>query len=217
MAGDPTTPHSRAVTRLLELAASGDGDANAALYQHVYEALRAMAHRHLAGERSGHTLQATALVHEAYVRLLGAQSDWADSAHFFRAAAQCMRRILIDHAKTRNRAKRGGGAARVELGDWLEDLKGGAVELARDGDPDAFLAVDRAICRLEVEDPQAGEVVRLRYFAGLSEEQVAKALALSERTVRRRWQFAKAWLFDAMQHEAPLNPPTDGPEAKDHA
>lgn len=193
---------SRVVTRLLELAAAGDDGASADLYQHVYDALRAMAQRHLAGERSGHTLQATALVHEAYVRLLGAEAEWKDSAHFFHAAAQCMRRILIDHAKTRNRIKRGGGAARVELGDWLEDLKGGAVELARDGDPAVFLAVDRAICRLEEEDPQAGEVVRLRYFAGLTEEEVARALALSERTVRRRWQFAKAWLFEVLQAEA---------------
>lgn len=192
---------SQAVTRLLELAAAGDEGASADLYQHVYDALRAMAQRHLAGERSGHTLQATALVHEAYVRLLGAEAAWKDSGHFFHAAAQCMRRILIDHAKTRNRIKRGGGAARVELGDWLEDLKRGAVELARDGDPAAFLAVERAICRLEEEDVQAGEVVRLRYFAGLTEDQVAKALSLSERTVRRRWQFAKAWLFEAMQKE----------------
>jgi RNA polymerase sigma factor (TIGR02999 family) len=187
------------VTRLIELASAGDEHASADLYQHVYDALRAMAQRHLAGERAGHTLQATALVHEAYVRLLGAEDRWQDSAHFFRAAAQCMRRILVDHAKGRNRVKRGGGAARVELGDWLEDLRGGAVELARDGDPAAFLAVERAICRLEEEDPQAGEVVRLRYFAGLTEEQVARALDLSERTVRRRWQFAKAWLFEAMQ------------------
>jgi RNA polymerase sigma factor (TIGR02999 family) len=206
MAGEPSMPNSqsdsRVVTRLLELAAAGDDGASADLYQHVYDALRAMAQRHLAGERSGHTLQATALVHEAYVRLLGAEAEWKDSAHFFHAAAQCMRRILIDHAKTRNRVKRGGGAARVELGDWLEDLKGGAVELARDGDPAAFLAVDRAICRLEEEDPQAGEVVRLRYFAGLTEEEVARALGLSERTVRRRWQFAKAWLFEVLQAEA---------------
>lgn len=200
---------------MLELAGAGDHDATAALYQQVYDALRGMAQRHLAGERSGHTLQATALVHEAYVRLLGAETDWADSAHFFHAAARCMRRILIDHAKSRNRAKRGGGAARVELGDWIEDLKGGAVELARDGDPGAFLAVDRAICRLEEEDPQAGEVVRLRYFAGLSEEQVAKALSLSDRTVRRRWQFAKAWLFDAMQTATSAGGEADEPEAKD--
>jgi RNA polymerase sigma factor (TIGR02999 family) len=202
MAGDGSMPDSRVVTRLLELAAAGDDGASADLYQHVYDALRAMAQRHLAGERAGHTLQATALVHEAFVRLLGAERAWRDSGHFFHAAARCMRRILIDHAKTRNRAKRGGGAARVELGDWLEDLKGGAVELARDGDPAAFLAVDRAICRLEEEDAEAGEVVRLRYFAGLTEEQVARALNLSERTVRRRWQFAKAWLFEAMQAEA---------------
>ncbi|MFZ4574165.1 MAG: ECF-type sigma factor [Phycisphaerales bacterium] len=214
MAGDPSTPESRPVTRLLELAAAGDGDASAALYQQVYDALRGMAQRHLAGERSGHTLQATALVHEAYVRLLGVETNWSNSAHFFHAAAQCMRRILIDHAKSRNRAKRGGGVARVELGDWIEDLKGNAVELARDGDPGVFLAVDRAICRLEEEDPEAGEVVRLRYFAGLTEEQVAKALSLSERTVRRRWQFAKAWLFDAMQNATSVGDEADEPEAK---
>lgn len=211
MPGDRPAQDPTAVTRLLELASAGDGQAGEKLYQHVYDALRAMAHRHLAGERSGHTLQATALVHEAYIRLLGAEDRWSDSAHFFRAAAQCMRRILIDHAKSRNRVKRGGSAQRVELADWLEDLRGGAVELATDGDPDAFLAVDRAICRLEDEDPQAGEVVRLRYFAGLSEEEVAKALALSERTVRRRWQFAKAWLFDAMQNQT-VDPAADPPE-----
>jgi RNA polymerase sigma factor (TIGR02999 family) len=197
-----SAPDSRAVTRLLELASAGDREAGVDLYQHVYDALRAMAQRHLASERAGHTLQATALVHEAYVRLLGAEDRWQDSAHFFRAAAQCMRRILIDHAKGRNRVKRGGGAERVGLGDWLEDLKGGAVELARDGDPAVFLAVERAICRLEAEDAEAGEVVRLRYFAGLTEEQVSRALGLSERTVRRRWQFARAWLFEAMKGEA---------------
>lgn len=203
---DQALTDSASMTPLLERVSAGDEQAVSELYQRVYRSLRAMAAQHMGHERVGHTLQPTALVHEAYAKLFGAGAEvrWNDSAHFFRTCAQCMRRILVDHAKARNRVKRGGDVARVEGGTWLADLQCGAIELARDGDPATFLAVEEAICRLEEEDREAGEVVRLRYFAGLTEEEIARGLGLSERTVRRRWTFAKAWLFEVLKaHDRP--------------
>ena len=187
------------ITRLLERTNTGDLEASRGLYDMVYKTLRAMAAKRLSFEQEGHSLQPTELVHEVFMKFFGTQTrvDWQNSAHFFRAAAQSMRRILIDHAKTRQRAKRGGNRKRVDL-DWLGELGSPAVDLAHSGDPEAFLALEAAICRLESEDPQAGDVVRLRYFAGMSEPETAKALGVSERTVRRRWVFAKAWLFDCL-------------------
>ena len=157
----------------------------------VYDELRGLARAKLRHERQGHSLQATALVHEAYIRMLGAESpSWNDRRHFFGAAAEAMRRILIDHARKRGRAKRGGDRVQVTLGDVsvgtglpLEDL----------------LALDEAIQRLEGQDPRMAEIVRLRFFAGLSVEETAKALDVSERTVKREWAVARAWLYDAMR------------------
>lgn len=157
----------------------------------VYDELRALARAQLRHERPDHTLQPTALVHEAYLRLVGGnQPPWNDRQHFFRAAAEAMRRILIEHARKRRRAKRGGGLVRVELS---------GVDLGVEQDPDRLLALDDAFRRLEQQDPEAADVVRLRFFAGLSVEETAQATGLSERTVKREWAFARAWLYDALR------------------
>ena len=159
----------------------------------VYDELRALARAHLRHERADHSLQATALVHEAYLRLLGdARPPWNDRRHFFRAAAEAMRRILVEHARKRGRVKRGGKRVRVELRD---------ANLTTDQDPMEVLALDDAFRRLEQQDPRAADVVRLRFFAGLSVEETAKALGLSERTVKREWAFARAYLYAALQEE----------------
>ncbi len=149
-----------------------------------------MARAQLRHERPDHSLQATALVHEAYLRLAGrGDPQWNDKAHFFHAAAEAMRRILIEHARSRARVKRGGGQKRVSLS---------GIDLAAEQDPEEVLALDDAIRRLEQQDPSVAEVVRLRFFAGLSVEETAQALGISERTVKREWAFARAWLFHAL-------------------
>ena len=160
------------------------------LFPAVYAELRAAARAQLRHERSDHTLQATALVHEAYLRLLrGAYPSWNDRQHFFRAAAEAMRRILVEHARRRARVKRGGNPVRITLAD---------VASLTEQDPLDVLALDAAIRRLEEQDPTAADIVRLRFFAGLSVEETAAMLELSERTVKREWAFARAWLFTAL-------------------
>jgi RNA polymerase sigma factor (TIGR02999 family) len=157
----------------------------------VYEELRAVAGAHLRHERPDHTLQATALVHEAYLRMLGGHDlPWKDRAHFFRAAAEAMRRILIEHARKRGRIKRGGDRVRIELT---------GANLGAEQDLEEILALDEALRRLEEQDPRSADVVRLRFFAGLSVEETAKALDISERTAKREWSFARAWLYDALR------------------
>lgn len=157
----------------------------------IYDELRALAKAQLSHERPDHSLQATALVHEAYLRLLsGDQPPWNDRQHFFRTAAEAMRRILIEHARKRTRIKRGGKRVRVELS---------GVDLANEQDLDEILALDDAFRRLEEQDPKAADVVRLRFFAGLSVGETARAMDLSERTVKREWAFARAWLYDALR------------------
>ncbi len=174
-------------TRLVIEAGKGDRQAADGLLPLVYEQLRAIARQRMKQERSGHTLQATALVHEAYLRLVGDRRvAWAGRAHFFAAAAEAIRRILLDHAKQRLRAKRGGQNRRVALS---------VVDLATEQDPAEILALDEAICRLEKRDKRLSQVVRLRFYAGLSVADAAKALDLSERTVKRLWSFARAWLY----------------------
>src|SRR5262249_40023594 len=141
-------------------------------------------------ERSDHTLQATALVHEAYLRLLGgAYPTWNDRQHFFRAAAEAMRRILVEHARGRARVRRGGNSIRGTLTDLASLTQ---------QDPAEVLALDTAIQRLEEQDATAADIVRLRFFAGLSVEETAAMLDVSERTVKREWAFARAWLFNAL-------------------
>lgn len=180
------------VTRLLNAAAAGDASAPNAAFELIYDCLRGIARQRMAGERANHTLQATALVHEAYVRLLGKpDAQWAGRGHFFRAAAEAMRKILIDHARAKNADKRGGGRAALSIV--------GIASIASDTDPAGFLALDEAISRLESVDGQAAEVVRLRFYAGLDGPAVAEALGISERTVRRDWSFARGWLRDALE------------------
>jgi RNA polymerase sigma factor (TIGR02999 family) len=171
-------------TRLLR-EANKTGNA-AALIQAVYSELRSIARRRLATERAGHTLQPTALVNEVCLRLLGAESaSWNDRAHFFAAAAEGMRRILLEHARNRGRQKRGGGRKRLALD---------AVDLVIDPDHDEMVTLDDAIRRLEAQDPRLAQIVKLRSFAGLSVDEIANTMDLSEKTVRRDWKLAKAWL-----------------------
>lgn len=182
------------VTRLLNAVAEGDSDASNRLLKVIYENLRMIAGQRMAGERPGHTLQATALVHEAYIRLLGkADLQWAGRGHFYRAAAEAMRKILIDHARARDAEKRGGGKAALRIS--------GVADLATEAGPAGFLALDDAILRLDKVDAQAAAIVRLRFFAGLDEQAVAKALGISPRTVRRDWAFARGWLRDALDRD----------------
>lgn len=157
----------------------------------VYAQLRALAQRSLAGERPGHTLTATALVHEAYLRLSGDRKiPWDGEAHYFVAAAEAMRQILLDHARSRGRAKRGGGRGREPLS---------VVDLAADPDPEEILALDEHVRRLEDEYPDAAAVVRLRFYAGLTIDRTAEVLGRSPRQVDRQWAFARAWLYRAVR------------------
>lgn len=178
--------HQEAVDRLIPL---------------VYGELRTMAEAHLRHERPDHTLQATALVHETYLRLLDEGfPNWTDRRHFFNAAGEAMRRLLIEHARKRGRVKRGGHQVRVSLS---------GVNLAVEQDPEEVLALDDAIWRLRDVDPSAAEVVTLRFFAGLSVVETARTLDVSERTVKRQWVFARAWLFNALGGPAGQTPEND--------
>jgi RNA polymerase sigma factor (TIGR02999 family) len=157
----------------------------------VYEALRQLARQRLATERPGHTLQATALVHDVYIKLAGEPPErWNDTAHFYHAAAEAMQRALVDHARSRARLKRGGVRKRVPLTETLS-----VASLTDDTDPDAVLALDAAVNKLQSVSPEAAAVVRLRFYAGLTVEQTAEAMSISPRTVKRKWMYARAWLF----------------------
>jgi RNA polymerase sigma factor (TIGR02999 family) len=181
------------VTRLIAQARGGDADAANRLYPIVYEELRRLARRHMAGERGGHTLQATALVHEAYLKLLGGENAaLAGRKQFFFVAAEAMRQILIDHARARGGQKRGGGRRRVSLS---------VLELASEQRSAEILALDEALSRLEKVSPDVAAVVRLRFYAGLTIEETAEALNVSPRTVKREWTFARAWLFQALNSD----------------
>ena len=161
-----------------------------ALLRLVYDELHAIARGRMRGERAAHTLQATALVSEAYLRLLGgAEVEWRDRGHFFAAASEAMRRILVDHARKLRSQKRGGDLARVSLG---------APDAALEVEPDGFLALNDALDRLEAEDRRAADVTRLRYFGGLSMVEVAQALGISERSAHREWSFARARLYELL-------------------
>jgi RNA polymerase sigma factor (TIGR02999 family) len=176
-----------AITVLLDRANRGDRSATDELLPLVYDELRLLARRYMSRERPGHTLQATALVHEAYLRLVDHNdAAWESRAHFFGAAARAIRRILTDHARARGRRKRGGGAARVPL-DEVRLVVGSNDRLD-------LIALDGAIDRLAALDPQKARVVELRFFAGLDVDEVARALGVSASTVARDWQFARAWL-----------------------
>jgi len=175
--------------------ARGHADASAdGILTRVYEQLRAIAQRQMDQERPGHTLTATALVHEAYMRLAGERELAAGGkAHFYHIAAEAMRRLLIDHARARGRLKRGGARPRTPLS---------VLDLAQEHEEQQIVALDEAVLRLEKLDAEAAEVVRLRFFAGLSVEQAAEALGISVRTVKRDWAFARAWLHQALDGQA---------------
>jgi RNA polymerase sigma factor (TIGR02999 family) len=181
------------VTRILSAIEQGDPQAAEQLLPLVYDELRKLAAQKLAREAPGQTLQATALVHEAYVRLVGDQ-HFDGRGHFFAAAAEAMRRILVDAARRKKRLKRGGERKRLDL-DQLE--------VADEAISDDLLALDEALTRLAEADPSAAELVKLRYFAGLSTPQAAEALGTSLRSAERLWTYARAWLRRAMtDHQA---------------
>src|SRR5262245_28460211 len=182
------------VTRILSAIERGDPAAAAQLLPVVYDELRKLAAGYLADEKPGQTLQPTALVHEAYVRLVGPAPDrhWGGRGHFFAAAAEAMRRILLDAARRKGRQKRGGGLAR-------QDLDG--IDPAAPESSDDLLALDEALSRLAAADPQAAELVRLRFYAGLPIPEVARILGISPRTADRTWAYARAWLHQAVAGE----------------
>jgi len=178
------------ITQLLHRAAAGDRDAEGALLQALYDELHRLARRHMRNERRQVTLQPTALVNEAYVRLLrGADADWANRVHFLAAASTAMRRILVDHARRRAAVKRGNGAVPEELYD-------GAGQVAHS--PETLLAVDAALAKLAHTAPRQARIVEMRFFAGLTEEEIAGVLDISSRTVKREWTKAKAFLYDQL-------------------
>lgn len=184
------TPSPQEVTQLLAAWGKGDPSALDKLLPLVHSELRRIAQRQMSQERPGHTLQATALVNEAYLKLAGQQGfDWQNRAHFFAVCAQVMRHILIDHARAHARDKRGGGAVKVSLNDALVVVEDQNTH---------FIALDEALRVLERLDPQKGKIVELRYFGGLSVEEAAEVMNISPRTVRREWQRAKAWLYRMM-------------------
>jgi RNA polymerase sigma factor (TIGR02999 family) len=178
-------------TRILQAIDDGDEAAGEELLPLAYRELRRIASHKMAAERSTHTLQATALVHEAYLRLLGPDGEsphWRSRGHFFKAAAEAMRRILIESARRRMAAKRGGGVARHTE---FEESKAAARSAPP---PEEIIAVDEALAKLEQDNELAGQVVKLRYFAGLSVDETAAALGISPSTVNRTWRGARAWL-----------------------
>lgn len=181
----PTSPQE--VTRLLDEWSNGDRSALDKLLPLVHAELRRIAQSQMRHERGNHTLQATALVNEAYIKLAGQENfEWHDRAHFFAVCAQVMRHILIDHARRHVRDKRGGGAIQVSMSQ---------VALGSDEEAVDFVALDEALRTLEIIDPQKGKIVELRYFGGLTTEETAEVLEISPRTVRREWRRAKAWLY----------------------
>jgi RNA polymerase sigma factor (TIGR02999 family) len=175
------------VTQILSAIEQGDPHAAAELLPLVYDELRRLAGARLADEKPGQTLQPTALVHEAYLRLVGTErvQHWNSRGHFFAAAAEAMRRILVEIARRKKRVKRGGGLARQDLAE---------IDLAAPENPDELLALDEALGRLASVNPQAAEVVRLRFYAGLPLPEVAQILGISPRTADRAWAYARAWL-----------------------
>ena len=186
------------ISQQLKAAAQGDARAAEQLLPLVYAELRALAHARMSHERKDHTLQATALVHEAYLRLVHDPGvGWDSRGHFFAAAAEAMRRILIEHARARARAKRGGdneGRPAKKLSLTL----GGVADLTASDDPELVFALDEAMQRLEAHDARMAQVVRLRFYAGLSVEETAAVLGVAPRTVKRDWAFARAWLYEAL-------------------
>jgi RNA polymerase sigma factor (TIGR02999 family) len=196
------------LTQILSAIEQGDALAAEQLLPLVYDELRKLAAQKLAREKPGQTLQATALVHDAYLRLVNqdrAQS-WSSRGHFFAAAAEAMRRILVENARRKRSLRRGGGRQRIEL----DDLDVAAPEVSDD-----LLALDESLNQLAAAEPQAAELVKLRYFAGLTIKEAAEVLGVSPRTADLIWAYSKAWLLQRMQGDGPAFPP-DGSEDPSH-
>ena len=174
------------VTRILDRIQNGDPAAGDQLLPIVYEELRKLAAAKLAQEKPGQTLQATALVHEGYLRLVGSDVQWDNRGHFFAAAAEAMRRILIDDARRKASEKHGGGVTRIALEESVAEAEKSTFDL---------LAVNDALSQLEAEDPQMAEIVKLKFFAGLTLEETAKATGRSRASTQRDWSYARAWLY----------------------
>ena len=186
------------VTRIIEAAEAGDPNAASQLLPIVYDELRRLAAQRLSQEQPGQTLQATALVHEAFLRLVDAEKSqhWENKGHFFAAAAEAMRRILLNRARDKKRLKRGGDRQRVNLDQ---------IEAALDTDDEQLLAIDAALEKLAVEDPHCAEIVKLRFFAGLTVREAAEAAGLPLRTAEREWAYARAWLFNELRGDDNLS------------
>lgn len=179
------------VTQIIDAATTGKLGEASQLLPIVYDELRRLAAKRLSQERPGQTLQPTALVHEAYLRLVNVENSqrWENRAHFFAAAAEAMRRILLNRARDKKRLKRGGDRARVDLEQ---------IEAALDTDDEQLIELDEALEKLSAEDPQCAELVKLRFFAGLTLREAAELIGLAERTAEREWAYARAWLFSAL-------------------
>jgi RNA polymerase sigma factor (TIGR02999 family) len=185
-----STPSQHEITRLLLDWRDGDREALDQLVPIVHQELRRLARHYMRGERTGHTLQTSALINEAYLRLVDhTRIDWQNRAHFFGVAAQAMRRVLVDHARARGYQKRGAGAHAVELEE---------VALLAEERASELVALDEALAGLARFDPRKAQVVELRYFGGLTGEEIAEVLGLSPATVQREWQSAKLWLLQAL-------------------
>jgi len=181
------------LTRILNAAQQGDPTAAEELLPVVYEELRRLAAYKMANEPAGHTLQPTALVHEAWLRLVESEhQSWANRAHFFAAAAEAMRRVLIDRARRKQAAKHGSNWQRVEIE---------SIDTAATADEDTLLWVNESLEALVREDAKAAELVKLRFFVGLSVEDAAVAIGVTDRTARRYWRFARAWLYDELSRQ----------------
>jgi RNA polymerase sigma factor (TIGR02999 family) len=182
------------VNRILSAIEQGDPHAAEQLLPLVYDELRKLAAAKLGQEKPGQTLEATALVHEAYLRLVGSANEqqWQSRGHFFAAAAEAMRRILLNRARDKSRLKRGGGRQRLDLS---------RVEIALDTDPEELLALGEALEKLSDTDKIAAQLVDLRFFAGLSLKQAAESLGIAQRTAERQWAFARAWLYDRLRRD----------------
>jgi RNA polymerase sigma factor (TIGR02999 family) len=180
------------ITQMLSEISAGDKEAPDRLLPLVYDELRRLAHAYMKNERADHTLQATALVHEAYIQLVDWQNvSWQNRAQFFAVAAQIMRKVLVDYARGKNALKRGGGLSTIALDDGISFPSGNEVDL---------LSLDAALTELFSFDPQQARIVELRFFGGLTIEETASAMGISDSTVKRDWQIAKAWLHNRIRN-----------------
>ena len=185
--------HMSDITRILQAIGQGDNHATEELFPLIYDELRHLAVSRMAHEQPGQTLQATAVVHEAWLRLVSdGDRTWQNRAHFFGAAAEAMRRILIENARRKSALKRGGGLARVDID---------GIDLAAAGPDDKILLLDEALEKLQVEDPQKARIVVMKFFGGMTNHEIAQHLGVTERTIERQWAFARTWIFQNIKSQ----------------